>query len=194
MDHDKTGALIAARRKELALTQAELAERLGVTDKAVSKWERGMGCPDVSLLPGLSELLGIQIGQLLAGDAPPSRPDGGNMKRLRFFVCPQCGGVFTASKNGEIICCGRKLEALTAKAADEGHIPEVEEVEDDWYITFPHPMTKEHHILFAAHLRFDRVTLIRLYPEQDSCIRMPKQYRGELYFCCTEDGLMKVTL
>lgn len=194
MDHEKTGALIAARRKELGLTQAELAERLGVTDKAVSKWERGQGCPDVSLLPGLSELTGIQIGQLLAGDASPSRPDGGNMKRLRFFVCPHCGGVFTASKNGEIGCCGRKLDPLIPQKADEAHLPAVETAEDDWYITFPHPMTKEHHILFAAHLRFDRVTLIRLYPEQDPCVRLPKQYKGELYFYCTKDGLMKLPL
>ena len=194
MDHEKIGALIAARRKEMGLTQAGLAEKIGVTDKAVSKWERGQGCPDVSLLPSVAEVLGVQVGQLLDGAAPANRPDGGNMKRLRFFVCPQCGSVFTASQNGEISCCGRKLEALKAAAADEDHLPAVEEVEDDWYITFPHPMTKEHHILFAAHMRFDRMLMVRLYPEQDPCVRIPKMYKGELYFCCTEHGLMKMKL
>ena len=194
MDHEKTGALIAARRRELKLTQEQLAARIGVTGKAVSKWERGQGCPDVSLLPGLAETLGVQIEQLLVGSAPASRPDGGNMKRLRFLVCPQCGGVFTAARNGEITCCGRKLDPLTAKEADEAHAPSVEEIEDDWYLTFPHPMEKEHHILFAAHLRFDRVMLIRLYPEQDPCVRLPKMYKGELYFYCTGHGLMKMKL
>lgn len=70
----------------------------------------------------------------------------------------------------------------------------IEVVEDDWYLTFPHPMTKEHRILFAAHLRFDRVLLVRLYPEQDPCVRIPKLNKGELYFYCTKDGLMKIKL
>ena len=56
MDNGKLGAVLRALRRELGLTQRQAAERLGVTDKAVSKWERGLGCPDVSLLPQLSQL------------------------------------------------------------------------------------------------------------------------------------------
>lgn len=69
MDHQKTGFFIAALRREKGWTQKELAERLGVTDKAVSRWETGKGMPDVSLLKPLSETLGVSVNELLAGEA-----------------------------------------------------------------------------------------------------------------------------
>ena len=61
MDARNTGTLIRALREERGLTQRQLADALGVTDKAVSKWERGGGCPDIELLPGLSERLGTPV-------------------------------------------------------------------------------------------------------------------------------------
>lgn len=68
MDNTKTGALIAARRRELGLTQDELAEQLHVTGKAVSKWERGLSFPGVDLLIPLADSLGITVMDLLAGE------------------------------------------------------------------------------------------------------------------------------
>lgn len=68
MDNAKTGGLIAARRKELGLTQKELAEHLHISDRTVSKWERGAGFPDVSLLEPLGEALGLSAGELLRGE------------------------------------------------------------------------------------------------------------------------------
>lgn len=68
MDARNTGALIAARRKALGLTQKQLAERLLVSDKAVSKWEVGAGYPEVTLLPALAQVLGITVDELLAGE------------------------------------------------------------------------------------------------------------------------------
>lgn len=68
MDARNTGALIAARRKALGLTQKQLAERLLVSDKAVSKWENGASYPEVTLLPPLAQLLGITVDELLAGE------------------------------------------------------------------------------------------------------------------------------
>ena len=65
MDNGKIGELIHRLRRERGLTQLQLAERLGVSDKAVSKWERGLGCPDVSLLPALSEAFGVDVGDRL---------------------------------------------------------------------------------------------------------------------------------
>lgn len=67
MDTKATGALIAARRKRLALSQAELAERLHVTDKAVSRWETGRGMPGLDSLEPLSEALGLSVSELLSG-------------------------------------------------------------------------------------------------------------------------------
>lgn len=66
-DMNKTtmGQLIAAKRKELGLTQQELADKMGVTDKAVSKWERDLSCPDVSTIPHLAEELGLTPDELL---------------------------------------------------------------------------------------------------------------------------------
>lgn len=67
MDPVQTGAWIAARRKALNLTQKELADRLGVTDKAVSRWETGKGYPDIGLLPALAEALNCSVNELLSG-------------------------------------------------------------------------------------------------------------------------------
>lgn len=68
MDNAKTGALIAARRKELNLTQKVLAEKLHISDRTVSKWERGAGFPDISLLEPLADALGISILDLVQGE------------------------------------------------------------------------------------------------------------------------------
>ena len=65
---NRTGRFIAQRRKELKMTQKELAEKLGVTNKAVSKWETGQGLPDVSVLAALSKALNISVDELLAGE------------------------------------------------------------------------------------------------------------------------------
>ena len=67
MDTKAVGRLIAQRRKALGLSQAELAERLHVTDKAVSKWETGRGMPAVDSLEPLAEVLGLSVSELLSG-------------------------------------------------------------------------------------------------------------------------------
>ena len=68
MDQVKTGRFIAERRRALGLTQRELAEKLGVSDKTVSKWECGNGLPEVSLMLPLCELLSINVNELLTGE------------------------------------------------------------------------------------------------------------------------------
>lgn len=68
MDAEKTGLFIAELRGELGLTQRELADKIGVTDKAVSKWERGRGFPDVAILETLSKELGVSITELMSGE------------------------------------------------------------------------------------------------------------------------------
>lgn len=67
MDAKITGCFIAQLRKELGLTQKELAEKLEVTDKAISRWETGKGLPDTSLLKPLAEIFGVSVGELLSG-------------------------------------------------------------------------------------------------------------------------------
>lgn len=194
MDYEKVGGVIYQLRKEAAMTQQELADLLFISNKTISKWERGQGCPDVSLLGRLSEVFGVNIEKILAGDLGPSSADGGNMKRTKFYVCPMCGNILSSTGDAEISCCGRKLEALKEKPADEMHQLHVEVIEDDYYITFDHEMKKEHFLNFFAYLDYDRVTLIRLYPEQGGEVRFPKRGRGKLIFGCSRDGMYSFPL
>lgn len=191
MNHAKVGSLIATLRKQHGLTQRQLADRLHLSDKTISKWERGMGCPDVSLLADLSQHLGVSVEKLLAGELAQNPTDGGNMRRVRFFVCPHCGNVLSATGSGELSCCGRRLKALKPSPAQGEHVPTVEQVEQDDYITFPHPMTKGHYLMFAAYVLPDRLLLVRLYPEQNAAIRIPQMSSGDLYVYCTNHGLMQ---
>ena len=194
MEERALGALVKALRKERGMTQKELAGRLHVTEQAVSRWERGVGCPEIGLLARLCEIFGVSMPRLLEGDLTPGLPEVGNMKRMKFYVCPLCGNILTASGGGELHCCGRKLESLKAAAADEAHSVKVETVEDEWYVTFSHPMEKDHYFRFAAVVGTERVLLVRLYPEQGGEFRIPQMRRHKLYLCCSRDGLFEVKL
>ena len=96
MDCEKIGKLIYSLRTERNLTQQKLAEYMNISDKTISKWERGFGCPDISLLPELSNIFGVSLENLLAGELDANDLVGGNMKKLKFYVCPSCGNLLTA--------------------------------------------------------------------------------------------------
>ena len=189
VDCKKVGGLILGLRKEKGLTQKQLADFMNISDKTISKWERGLGCPDVSLLHELSSVLNVNIEKMLLGDLEPNSADGGNMKKIKLYVCPTCGNIITSTSEAEISCCGRKLTALIAKPTDNEHNLKVESIENDYYITFSHEMSKEHYLNFIALASYDRVQLVRLYPEQGGEVRIPKSYGGKLYFCCNKHEL-----
>ncbi len=189
MDCEKTGKLIFNLRKEKAMTQKQLADVMNISDKAISKWERGLGCPDVSLLPELAQALGVNIEDILSGKIELNETVGGNMKKLKFFVCPQCNNLLTATGDANISCCGKKLEPLTAAKADENHMLTIEPMEDELFISSSHEMKKEHYLSFAAYVTGDRVSLIKQYPEWNMQFRLPKQGYGKLYFHCSKHGL-----
>ena len=193
MDSKRIGSLLAKLRKERNMTQLELSQILHVSPQAVSKWETGNGCPDVMLAQRLAEIYGVGMAQLLRGEVTPGTPEVGNMKRLKFYVCPDCGNILTAM-GGELHCCGRKLEPLVPKAVDEDHGVTVETVEDEWYITFRHPMEKGHYFRFAAVVGMERFLMVRLYPEQGGEFRIPQMRRGKLFLCCSRDGLFEIRL
>ena len=106
MDSERMGNVIFRLRREQGLTQRQLAERLHVTDKAVSKWERGQGCPDVSLLTALSQALGADLTALLSGRLPPEEASGGTMKQAKYYVCPVCGAITMTTGQSTVSCCG----------------------------------------------------------------------------------------
>lgn len=83
MDAEKFGAFIAAARKEKNMTQKALAEKLHVTDKAVSRWERGLGFPDIHTIEPLAEALGVSLLELLHAERETAAPDAGADARRR---------------------------------------------------------------------------------------------------------------
>lgn len=192
MDCNKVGQLILKLRKEKNMTQKSLAAKMNISDRTISKWERGIGCPDVSLLNELSKILGVNIDQILSGKLELNETDGGNMKKVKFYVCPFCGNVICSTGEAEISCCGRKLKALAAGRSDSLHEIQVEEIEDEYYVTIQHDMDKQHYIAFAACVSYDRVLLVKLYPEQSPQLRFPRLSGGELYLFCSRHGLIKI--
>lgn len=189
MDHQKIGTLIKQLRTEKGLTQRELAGLVGVSDRAVSKWERGLGCPDVSLLPELSGALSVGIEELLNGELSRNKFDGGNMKKANYYVCPSCGNILLSTGNASVVCCGRPLVAMSPVKATEGEKLRIELVEDERFVTTEHPMTKEHHIAFVVYATGDSIHLLRRYPEWDLQIRIPGRGHGMLLWYCTQHGL-----
>lgn len=193
MDCGKTGELILRLRKEKNMTQKELADLMNISDKAVSKWERGMGCPDVSLLGVLSEVLGVNIEKLLEGELEENKAVGGNMKKTKFYVCPVCGNVIVSIGNGDCSCCGRRLEAM--RKNDKQMKINVENVDGEYFVSMDHEMTKEHYISFVAWLSWDRIFLVKLYPEQTAEARLPKvRNGGKIIAGCIKHGLIEINL
>lgn len=191
MDLMKTGSLIAGLRREAGMTQRDVAERLGVCAKTVSKWETGRGFPDVALIPKLSEIFSVDISKLIDGEMPKTKKESGNVRRTKFYVCEKCGNIVMSVGDAEIVCCGRKLAPLVSKEPDEAHKLGVELIEDDFYITFTHPMEKKHFISFFSYVRFDRVLTVRLYPEQGGEVRFSQMRGGKMYYYCSEHGLFE---
>ncbi|EPR13415.1 helix-turn-helix domain-containing protein [Ruminiclostridium papyrosolvens] len=190
MDCSKVGKMILHLRKEQGLTQKNIADTLNISNKTVSKWERGLGCPDVSILASLSQVLGADMQKMLEGELDPNRPNNGNIKKIRFYVCPTCSNVLTSTNKASISCCGRKLEPLEPMEHLEHHKMTFEEIDIYNYISIDHEMNKSHFIRFIAYVGADIVLIKSLYPEQDASIHIPVMQRGgKLYGYCSQHGL-----
>lgn len=190
MDNIKIGRLIAEIRKDKKLTQKQLADKLRVSDKTISKWERGLGCPDIDIMKDLAEILEVNVTELLSGDMFKNDNDTGNMSKTKFYVCPKCGNVITSTNNLIINCCGKRLTQLTpCTEIDEEHMPILEVVEDDLFIHINHEMEKQHYISFIAYVTTDKLMLGKLYPEQNAEIRFKRSGHGMIYVYCKKHGL-----
>jgi DNA-binding XRE family transcriptional regulator len=189
MDCDKIGKMICHLRKEKAMTQKQIADLMNISDKAISKWERGLGCPDVSLLPELSQIFGVNIEEILSGEIVLNETVGGNMKKLKIYVCPQCKNLITATGDASISCCGKKLAALDAVKGSPEHSLTIEPVEDELYVSSLHEMNKQHYISFVAYVTGDKVFIVKQYPEWNLSFRVQKVGHGKLYFHCSAHGL-----
>lgn len=191
MDTYITGQTIKNLRERKGLTQAQLADTLGVSSKAVSKWETAKGLPDISLIEPLANALSVSVMELMTGDTVVNQNRSSNILRSKFYVCPLCGNSIRTVGDAVVSCCGITLPPLEAEEADDEHAITVETVEDEHFITVAHPMTKGHFISFIAYLTSDRVQFVKLYPEGNAETRLNLRGRGYLYIYCNKHGLMK---
>lgn len=189
MDCTKVGAMIRNLRTEKKMTQSDLANRLNVSNKTISKWECGLGCPDISLIAELSEILEVDISYMLKGDLTSNDFAGGNMKNTTFYICPVCGSISVHTGQAQTLCCGRKVEEQLQQKATDSEKLNILTDDDEWYITSDHPMNKDNYITFVAFLTGDRLQLIKLYPEWDLSLRIPRQGHGKLIWFSTTKGL-----
>ena len=191
MDIYITGQTIKNLREKRGYTQAELADKLGVTDKAISKWETAKGLPDITLIEPLAKALSVSVMELMTGNAVVNKNISSNILRSKFYVCPLCGNIIRTTGDAVISCCGITLPPLEAEDTDDWHCITIEKVEDENFVTVNHDMTKEHFISFVAYLTTDRVQFIKLYPEGNAETRLNFRGRGYLYIDCNKHGLMR---
>ena len=194
MDRYLTGATIKALREKQGLTQAQLAERLAVSDKAVSKWETGAGYPDITLLEPIAEALRVSVAELLAGAALENANVGANMLKSCFYVCPVCGNSIHAMGEAHVSCHGIVLPPLAPEPVDTGHAVRVTCEADELFVQVEHAMSKLHHIVFLPAVSPDCVQIARLYPEGPAEAHFKRSGVGCLYLYCNRDGLFSIGL
>ena len=186
-----TGTTIKMLRERRGMTQSALADQIGVSNKAVSKWETGKGLPDLTLLQPLAQALGVSLIELMNGECIANRNISANLLRSRFYVCPVCGNVLHCGGEAVVSCCGVTLPPLEAEEHDEDHTLTIESVEDEHFLTVRHSMTKQHYISFIAFVTTDRLQLVKLYPEGNAQTRLQLRGRGFVYYYCNRHGLFK---
>ncbi len=191
MNNYITGKIIKELREKEGITQAELAKRVLVSDKTISKWETGKGLPDISLIEPLAKALRVSTIELMNGEYIINSNKSSNMLKSSFYVCPICGNVVYSTGECVISCCGINLMPLEAEEENEKHKILVKEIENEYYISIDHEMTKEHYISFISYVTSDRCEIIKLYPEQNAECRFLNRGKGLFYFYCNKDGLIK---
>ena len=192
MDQYVTGNTIKQLREQHKMTQLQLADRLGVSDKTISKWETGKGYPDITLLEPISEAFQISVTELISGNTIRNANVSSNMLRSKFYVCPVCGNVIHSMGEAVIQCHGIVLNALEAEPADEHHQISIERVEDEYLVSIGHPMTKDHYISFMAAAASDSMQTVKLYPEWNAEARFKISCVKKIFFYCNRDGLFSI--
>lgn len=195
MNAEKTGSLIRSLRIKKGLTQKELAQMICVTDKAVCKWEKGRGCPNITLISQLSKVLEVDIQSILQGYLDKNKKIGENMNHLKFYKCPTCGNLVTSIKSVELSCCGNKLSPVSAQTRSEPEYqPVIQEFDGQYSIKFNHPMTKSYYISQVIVVRYDQIMTVNLYAESEAIITIP-QVRGiRLFVITNKSELIAVTV
>lgn len=194
MNQYVTGAVIKELREKHLLTQAELAAKLNVSDKTISKWETAKGYPDISLLEPIAQVFGISVTELISGNAVSNMNVSANMMRSKFYICPVCGNSIHSMGEAVIQCHGIMLTPCQAEETDENHMIFIERVEDEYYVRIEHDMTKQHYISFVAALSSDKIEIVKLYPEGNAHARVKINGVKKILFYCNRDGLFSMNV
>lgn len=191
MDANAVSAAIKNLRIKQGMTQEQLGQMLGVSSKAVSKWETAKGLPDISLFEPIAKALGVSVSELMSGEQTENKNICANLLRSKFYVCPNCANIIHSTGAAAISCCGKKLSPLNINEPDEEHTITITEVEDEHFLSLAHDMTKGHYISFIAYVTADSTNLVKFYPEGSCEARMSLRMSGDIYFYCTAHGLFK---
>ena len=194
MDNYITGALIKKLRENRKMTQEELADKVCVSSKAISKWETGRGFPDIGLIEPLAKALGISVIELLSGVDIRNKNRSSDMRKCRFYVCPICGNVIQSTGEAVISCCGITLPPQEPEDTDEEHRISVQEVEDEYYVTVDHPMDKTHYVSFLAAVSDQYIQFVKLYPEWNAEARFKMNRVDRIYAYCNRHGLFSLNM
>ena len=189
MNQHLTGEIIKKLREKKNITQKELADKLYISDKTVSKWETGKGFPDISLLEPLASELGISIIELIGGETIINTNKSFNMLKTRFYICPICGNIMCSTGDALVSCCGISLTNLEVESNDKDHDIKIEKVEDEYYVRIPHEMSKQHYISFIAAIKDNGYELTKLYPEGEAEARFKIERTQCFYYYCNHHGL-----
>lgn len=191
IDNYVTGAQIKLLRERKKMTQEELAQKINVTSKAVSKWETGNGFPDISLIESLAGTLGISVIELLSGCSIANNNRASNMIKSKIYVCPVCGNVINSTGEAVISCCGITLPPQEGESPDENHDIKIEVIEDEYFVSVNHPMQKEHYISFLAAVSDNGIQFVKMYPEGMCEARFKISRVRKLYAYCNRHGLFE---
>ena len=189
MNQYVTGAVIKELREKNKMTQSQLADKLGVSDKTISKWETGKGYPDITLLEPIAEAFSVSVAELISGNTVYNSNVSANVLKSNFYICPICGNVIHSMGEAVIHCHGVLMTAAQPEETDENHKILIEKIEDEYYVRIEHPMTKNHYISFIAALSSDRIQMVKLYPEGNAQARFKINGVKRILFYCNRDGL-----
>ncbi len=194
MNNYVTGKLIKELREKNNMTQLELGNWINVSDKTISKWETGRGLPDISLINSLATALKVSVIELIRGEYITNKNVTCNMLKSNFYVCPICGNIIHSMGESIVSCCGIILPKLETDIVDEENIISCEKIENEYYISVDHQMTKEHYISFIAYVTCDKCIINKIYPEQMAETRFPISGKGNIYIYCNKDGLISIKI
>ena len=194
MNQYVTGAVIKELREKNKMTQLKLADKLGVSDKTVSKWETGKGYPDITLLEPIAEAFSVSVTELISGNAVYNSNVSANVLKSKFYICPICGNVIHSMGEAVIHCHGVPLTAETAEKSDESHKIFIDKIEDEYFVRIDHAMTKKHYISFVAAQSCDKTQIVKLYPEGNAEAIFKIGGVEKIIFYCNRDGLFYINL